>query len=194
MRLRILALPIAAVVIAGLVMWKQHWLETHRQKAGAIPGQLGPAPSFVLLDQHGNPAKLERYLGRTRVVLFFTGSPKNVETQPEVQQLAELGETLKRLDAQPIVVTPATPFAIREAEKRRGSGFPFPVVTDIGKEQILPAHRLWGRMDAEGEEPLAGLFLIDRAGRVAYEAGHPRPERDPAATLRRLGAGEWPGS
>ena len=36
-------------------------------------------------------------------------------------------------------------------------------------------HRHWGRLDAIGEQPLKGVFLIDRKGQVAYVGPIPKP-------------------
>jgi hypothetical protein len=95
---------------------------------------------------------------------------------------------------QVIVVTAATPFAVRETEKLRGATYPFPVLTDIDHKQPapLPVHRQWGRYDEARQSARDGLFLIDRAGRTAFQDGKPQPVGDAHDILNQLAAGDWP--
>lgn len=196
MRRRVLILPIAAAIITGLAVWRTNWQATHRQQRPlAAPRETGPAPTFVLHDQTGAVVKFERYIGRTRLLVLFTGEATELHENRLLSLVADQGAALAGDGVQVIVVTAATPFAVRDSQKRRGNPFPFPVLTDIDPKQPIPfpAHRQWARYDEQRQTPLEGLFLVGRSGLTTLSHGHPVPEPDPGAALRRLGSGEWPG-
>jgi peroxiredoxin len=195
MRRRILILPIAAAVITGLVIWRTNWQSTHRQdRPSAPPRETGPAPTFVLHDQTGAVVKFERYIGRTRLLVLFTGEDTELHENRLLSLVADQGASLAGEGIQVIVVTAATPFAVRDSQKRLGKHFPFPVLTDIDPKRPIPfpVHQQWARYDAQRQSPLRGLFLVGRSGLTTTSHGHPVPEPDPGATLRRLASREWP--
>jgi hypothetical protein len=196
MRRRVLILPISAVVIIGLVVWRTNWQTTHRQLRPVVaPRETGPAPTFVLHDQTGAVVKFERYIGRTRLLVLFTGESTELHENRLLSLVADQGAALSDDGIQVIVVTAATPFAVRDSQKRLGKPFPFPVLTDIDPKQPIPfpAHRKWARYDAQRQSPLEGLFLVGRSGLTTTSNGNPVPEPDPGATLRQLASREWPG-
>jgi peroxiredoxin len=197
MRVRVLLLAVIALLIAGVSWWRIEWQKTHRQRPPvALPQDLRPADpfKFVLYDQTTRLTKLEAYLGRTRLLLLFTGAETDLAKVALLNTLADIQPTLAAAGIQPMVITAAPPSIIRDAQKRRGKPYPFPVLSDIDAQQPrpFPVHHLWGRIDSSGEGPIPGLFLIDRAGRVATNLGIPQPVDDPNATLRLLAAGEAP--
>ena len=94
MKYRILILPVAAAVIIGLVVWR---MNRHPQGVGsrATPTAVRHlAPRFELYDQNSQLVKFERYLGRTRLLLLFTGDTPAAELMatrirvPDSQKLA----------------------------------------------------------------------------------------------------------
>ncbi len=200
---RLLILPLAALLIASLVIWRLEQEQARRNRPRPVPvlKNLKPAPSFLLTTQSGGRAKLAAYLGRTRVVLVFTGGQ-----QGELNQSAELAAIARDQPAiagggaQVVVVTPAPPQEVRQVQAAREQPFPFPVLSDIDPQLGVPtpAHQIWGLADAPGNPPRAGLFLIDRAGYTEFTADRegvrsmPRPVTDVDETLRRLAKGEWP--
>ncbi|MBX3442616.1 MAG: hypothetical protein KF774_09415 [Planctomyces sp.] len=198
MKGRILVLPIAAALIAGVSLWRIEWQKTHRQRPPIeLPADVRTveALKFTLNDQTGRATKLDAYLGRTRLVLLFPGEGRNLERSASLATLADIQPALAATGIQALVVTPALSSEVRSAQSRRGSPFPFPVLTDIILQDPtpLPAHRLWGRFDEDRGVPLAGLFLIGRAGETAFANGRPRPVSDIQAVFRQLAAKEWPG-
>jgi len=197
MRPRVLLLPIVAILIAGVSYWRIEWQKTHRQQRPvAAPRELRSAEpfKFLLYDQTTRLTKLEAYLGRTKLLLLFTGAEADLQKIPLLNALADSQPALAAAGIQPIVITAAPPSIVRDAQKRRGNPYPFPVLSDIDPMQPrpFPVHHLWGRVDMNGEHPLTGMFLIDRAGQTATNLGLPQPLDDPGAAIRQLSAGEWP--
>lgn len=197
MRRRVLILPIVALILTGVSWWRIEWQKTHRQRRPvAAPQELRPADpfKFLLYDQSTRLTKLEAYLGRTTLLLLFTGAETDLQTVALLNDLADSQPALASAGIQPMVITAAAPSVIRDAQKRRGKAYPFPVLADIDPQQPrpFPVHHLWGRIDSSGGEPIPGLFLIDRAGRIATNVGLPRPYSDPRAAIRLLAAGENP--
>ncbi|MCC7168758.1 MAG: redoxin domain-containing protein, partial [Rhodospirillales bacterium] len=145
---RILVLPFAAAVIAGLVWVGEHTQLLQQQRASnterARPRRL--APRIELYDQNSQLVKFERYLGRTRMIVVFFDGEQGADRDPWLTQLRDHIEQVKVAQVQVVGIGLATPYANREAEKR-SQDFPFPVLSDIGKNIPAPAHTLWGRFD-----------------------------------------------
>ena len=199
---RLVILVVAASVITGLVIWRLDQEKTRRQRPRpvAVLKNLRPAPSFLLTTQTGGRAKLAAYLGRTKVVLLFTGAMTPLAENRDLQAVIAAQSGIAGSGAQLVVVTPAPPQEVRKLQDERGKPFAFPILSDIDPEKGIPtpAHQIWGLVDAPGEPPRAGLFLIDRAGFTEFSPDHetapgrPVPVRDFQETVRRLTIGEWP--
>ena len=93
--------------------------------------------------------------------------------------------------AQVIGIGMATPYANRQAGER-SSKFPFPILSDIGRDRPAPAHTAWGRFDPDSGTFLTGLFLVDRSGMVEIDSRGYVPASDPAAIVKSLCEGKWP--
>jgi peroxiredoxin len=140
------------------------------------------------------------YLGRTKVVLFFTGAETPLADNPELSRVAAAQPGIAGAGAQLVVVTTAPPQEVRKLQQERGSPFPFQVLSDIDPEHGVPtpAHQIWGLRPNTDEPPKAGLFLIDRAGYTEFTPdregipGRPAPVQDFDGTLRKLEKGDWP--
>jgi peroxiredoxin len=50
--------------------------------------------------------------------------------------------------------------------------YPFPLLSDVD----LSVHQAWGRYDEQRRLPLAGAFLVDRKGQVAWSRAMDGPE------------------
>ncbi len=198
---RILLLPVAAAVITGLVAWRLHQETIRRQRPRpvALPRNLGPAPSFLLVNQSGGKAKLEAYLGRTRLVLYFTGGDRSLADDQLLVTLATSQPAIASAGTQVLVVTPAPPQEVRLVQNRRGKPFPFPVLSDIDTHAGIPtpAHQLWASWMLR--IPPANRALPDRPRRVHRDhRGNLRrnvatvPVGDPGAVIQRLAGGDWP--
>ena len=192
MKPRVLVLPIAAVVILALVVYRIQREERRPEAGPPIERQL--APNIVLSNQSNQLVKLDAYLGRTRVVLVFFDGAQGADRDPLLVQLVEQHDALEAAGVQVIAVSTATRFVNRQAAVRMGSRFPFPLLTDIDLTGPLPApaHQAWGLFDPVSNQTATGLFLIDRDGTVRFESGRPRPVSDAEAAVEVLIEGGWP--
>ena len=191
-RYRILVLPFAPVVISGLV-WLGERIQLVQQRATyterARPKRL--APRIELYDQNSQLVKFERYLGRTQMVVVFFDGEKGADADPWLTLLRDHFEQVKSAGVQAIGISLATPYANREAEQRTKE-FPFPLLSDIGKDLPAPAHTLWNMFDRETGAFSTGVFLVDRSGMVETEAGKFKPVNNPQAVVQSLCTGKWP--
>jgi peroxiredoxin len=195
-RYRVLVLPFAAAVIAGLVIWRMQQEQRSRAQqssAGQSPQMM--APSFVLTDNHRHMVKLSGYLGRTKLILVFFDGSKPAHDNPIVAWLRDNHDALKKLDVQPLAVSTASPFAVEKSEELAGKKFPFPILMDVDPAGYMPtpAHQQWG-LTIEGQPEMlrTGLFLIDRMGRVQSWQGRPLAISQPDKTLAEILHGDWP--
>lgn len=193
---RLILLLTAGLLILGLVLFREHQLAEWKVSAPpvtAAPREL--APRFMVADQHRHVVKFERFLGRQRVVLLFFDAQQGAHQDPRLLALAEHADQLKRSGIEIVAISDATPYANLEAGKKRGSDFPFPLLTDIDLRipATSPVHRLYGLYDERKEVSLNGMFLVARDGTVPVGPnGKPLPVADESETLRQLIAGKWP--
>lgn len=180
-------------MIAGLV-----WLGYHNQRLQErTPTSERPrtsrrlAPRIELYDQKSQLVKFERYLGRTKMVVVFFDGETGADADPWLTQLRDHHDAVKVAGVQVIGIGLATPYANREAEKR-SQDFPFPLLSDIGKDTPAPAHTRWGRFDPSDGTFHTGVFLVDRSGMVETQAGKLKPVSDPQTAVKALCAGRWP--
>jgi peroxiredoxin len=190
MKPRILVLPIAAVVIAALVVWR------YQREPSAGSQQVTPdatrmlAPRFALYDQQSQLVKFERYLGRTEILVVFFDEAVPLDENLLLNRLRREHAALEASGLQVVAISQATPHTIRQAEQRSGAEFPFPVLTDIDMQTPIPVpvHRLWGLADDHSGVVRSGVFHVDRRGMVAYDSAYPAPLDDPQRFLgERMG-------
>ncbi|MFM9965953.1 MAG: peroxiredoxin family protein [Planctomycetaceae bacterium] len=173
---RILVLPVAAIIIAGLVAWKIR--QPPQARTTALLAERRPAPKFMGLDSQNQLVKLERYLGRHEILLIFFDGEAGADHDPILLRVRQRFEELQRRGVKVIGVSAAIPQFNRQAAERAGP-FPFPLLSD--PEYYM--HRIWGRYDENRLQPQTGAFWIDRAGQVAWSGQSPRPEPDLEAIL-----------
>ena len=149
------------------------------------------APRIALYDQKSQLVKFERYLGRTKLVVVFFDGETGADADPWLTQLRDHHNQVQAAGVQVIGIGLATPYANREAEKR-SRDFPFPLLSDIGKDTPAPAHTKWGRFDPSDGTFQTGVFLVDRSGMVETQAGKFQPDSDPQAAVKALCDGQWP--
>jgi peroxiredoxin len=169
MRPRILVLPIAAVFIVGLVVFKTTRPPQARQNGVAVERR--PAPAFPALDSQNKLFKLDAYLGRHEILLIFFDGEAGADHDPVLSRVRQCLNDLKRRDMKVVAVSAALPQHNRQATARAGD-FGFPLLSD----PEFQIHRKWGRYDEDQERPLTGVFVIDRAGQVAWSGKAARPE------------------
>ena len=185
MHRRVLILPLAAVVIAGLCAWKLSRLddEERRHRTAVRPPAMRSAPAFELYDDHkpSQIVRLKSYLGRHRILVVFFDGQAGADRSPVLLRLKREFESLKRADVKVFAVSDALPQQNRPAGERVG-GFPFPLLTDLTGR----VHEDWGLAGTKTGELRQGVFLIDRAGNVAWEKNAPQPSADADALLTHL--------
>ena len=124
------------------------------------------------------------------VVVFFDGD-QGADRDPWLTQLRDHHAQVESAGVQVVAIGMATPYANRQAGER-STGFPFPILSDIGRDVPAPAHTAWGRFDPDRGEFLTGIFLIDRSGMVEIDSRGYCPVRDPQQVVAELCAGRWP--
>jgi hypothetical protein len=145
MRYRILVLPVAALVIIGLVIYKSNrtYRELTPEERTAVQTQR-PAPQFALHDQKSQLFRLARY--------------------PQLQILKEGISRLTAHGEKVIAISAATPFANRNAFAR-GGDFPFHILSDPD----YSVQTQWGCM-TPGDPPkmVPAVFVVDRVGIIHW--------------------------
>ena len=167
-RPRILVLPLAAAVIAGLVAFKL--TRPPQSLVGIEAQQSRPAPVFKALDSQNQLIKIERYIGRHEILLVFFDGDAGADHDPILRRIRDGFDVLRRRGIQVLAVSAALPQHNRKAAERVGP-FPFPLLSD--PEFLI--HKLWGRLSEDEQQTRTGVFLIDRAGQVAWSSKHPQP-------------------
>lgn len=175
-RARILVLPIAAIIIVGLVTWKIR--QPPQARNSAVFAERRPAHKSIGLDSHNQLVKLERYLGRHEILLIFFDGEAGADHDPVLLRVRQRFDELQRRGVKIIGVSAAIPQLNRQAAERAGP-FPFPLLSD--PEFFI--HRMWGRYDEDQLQTRTGTFWIDRAGQVAWSGNFPRPVPDLEAIL-----------
>ena len=168
-RVRILTLPIAAMIIVGLVVWKSRQPPQARSSAALIERR--PAPKFMGLDSNNQLVKIERYLGRHEILLIFFDGEAGADHDPVLMRVRQRFDELNRRGVKVVGVSAAIPQFNRQAAERSGP-FPFPLLSD----PEFYMHRMWGRYDEDQLRTQTGVFWIDRAGLVAWSRNSPLPE------------------
>lgn len=182
MSTRLLFLPVAAMLIAGLCAYKLTREYDDSELAAVRAGTLRPAPRLEvndprsrLVDSENRLFRFESYLGRHRMLVVFFDGEAGADRDPVLARLRRDYAELASRNIKVVAVSPALPQENRRAAEVSGE-FPFPLVTDLPPDYRL--HRGWGRFDERENSPLQGVFLIDRAGRVAWADDKPEPAVD----------------
>lgn len=163
MRLRILVLPLAAAVIAGLVWHKLQ--QDHRRSPGTPDGQIArmQAPPIEAIDAENSITRLKSFLGRHNLLVMFFDGEAGAGADKTLQHLKQHSAELKAADYHVIAISSALP------QQNRKTEFPplFHLLTDPAP--IWKVHREWGSgcFDEEAGSPRQAVFHIDRAGNVA---------------------------
>ena len=162
---RILILPLSAAIIAGLVWYKarQPPVEPSATASAALR-QRRPAQPFKLHDQRSQPFRLERYLGRHKLLIVFFDPTRGAARNPQLQVLKAGHAQLTAHGEKVIAISSATPWANRESFKQGGE-YPFHVLSDAD----YSVETQWGVM-SNGDPPqvIPSAFVVDRAGVIHW--------------------------
>ena len=142
-----------------------------------------PAPTFQLLDQHGNERTLEEFAGRPVLLYFY---PKAL-TPGCTTQSCELRDVKDQIDdAQIVGVSPDPPERQARFDEKHGLGFPLLADTE---HAMAEAYGVWGEKKLYGRSYLGVIrsaFLIDREGRIAAAFPKISPKDTPKKLLGSL--------
>lgn len=179
-RRRILVLPAALAVILGSVVYKL--TRTYPDISESVEDRVdvGPAKPFSAYDSHNKTVRLGAYLGRHRIILVFFDGDAGIGSDVALRELRQNYKRLRSSGVIVLAISTALPQSNRKEFEKTGR-FPFSALSDPG----LVVHELWGRVDADGK-PVSGLFIIDRAGNVAWQDGKPKPVDNAEATVLRI--------
>jgi peroxiredoxin len=183
MKSRVLMLPLAAIAISGLCLFRVN--RPSRPSVASADVGRRPAPRFELYDQHSRLVRFDqRFASRQTTVLVFF----NPRTNAGMSQLRELASLSGRLHQNGIAVVGVSPLLPQEHRRLavKGREIPFVLLSDFD----LSVHKLWNRLDARGAAPVPGVFLVDRAGHVPFDAAGPAPAASLAAVLAELNLNE----
>lgn len=173
---RILILPAAALIIAALVFYKTN--QPVQELSSATSEAMlrrQPARSFKLHDQASQPLRLDRYLGRHKLLIVFFDPTGGAATNPQLQILKTGFAQLTAHGEKVIAISNATPYANRESFKRApdyrahaGSQtdyFPFHLLSDADYSVAVE----WGCMTKD-DPPVVNpsAFVVDRAGVINW--------------------------
>jgi peroxiredoxin len=195
---RIVILPLAAVVIAGLVVYRLNRGERPSppvpKSASVRETHTAPPLAIPLADQHKHLVKLERYYGRAPIVIVFFDKDAGADKDPYLTQLRDCFDQLDADGVEVVGISRASSFENQQAEERAGKPFPFPILSDIHPEGHSPApiSIQFGLFDVPTQSTRTAVFLIDRAGQISWDGAAPRPVSDPAAAIDALCRGQWP--
>jgi thioredoxin-dependent peroxiredoxin len=124
-----------------------------------------PAPSFTLLDQHGDTVRLEEYRGRKVLVYFYPEADtpgcttQSCDLRDHRQDLAALG-----LDV--VGISPDAPPKQLAFDRKYGLGFPLLADED---HAVADAWGTWVEKEHDGRTYwgiLRSSFLVDEEGRI----------------------------
>lgn len=180
MRLRTLFLPAAAILLTAVVYYAETRPPVPRVPQVAARGPASRAPDLQGLDSRNDFFRLQRYLGRTALLVVFFDRAAGAQADPTLRFLRDHEAQVRRAGLQIVAVSSALP------QENRAAGYPdsFEFVTDV--EPIYEAHRRWGCFDEQTDRPVAAAFHIDRAGNVAKKNDLPVPLISPRDDIARL--------
>jgi peroxiredoxin len=174
---RLIPVLLAGCVIATLCAWR---VSANRQDgynaAVGTPQVWRPAPRFESLDAHNQMFRLERYLGRHRVLVIFVPGRRDA-VESAIRQLRQHLERLERQDVKIAVLSQALPQQNREWLEGLETRF-IPVLTDLQGE-------IAARWGVQGLAE-AAVFVVDRKGDVVWSDGVPQPAGELAVVLDQL--------
>jgi len=184
---RLLWLMGAALVIAGLCLWRYYRTDGPRLFVMADV-KIGEAPPFELPDQNTHLVKIERYRSRQSVIVVFFDGTAPPQDNRTLVWLRDNSPELKSVGYEVLGISAANPAVIRESEQSMGQPWPFPILSDMNPRspELLPAHKSWGRFDVQTQTPLTGTFIVNQAGYTPFDNGHPQPLADPLPVLKAL--------
>ncbi|MBD3674880.1 MAG: redoxin domain-containing protein [Planctomycetaceae bacterium] len=186
---RLYVILFAGVLIAGVCVWKVTRTYPPQPRAEDLIFKQ-PAPQIPpLYNQESKMVRFDAYLSRHDIFVVFYDGTDGVQNSDIMQFLKQREEQLDRQGAKVFGISGALPQqnigtteVIEQDGKRinKRNTFPFPLLTDLG----FAVHQNWGRYDPDSNQPLPGLFFVDRAGNVDFKNRKPLPIEHPREFIR----------
>lgn len=164
MRKILLVIPLALIVIGGLVAYKL----TRPPPTVAFPTPEAllaarPAPLFQLYDQHSQIVRLAGFLGRHKIVIAFFDGTHGLDESELLRRLRDGFPKIYETKAKLFAISALRPAEHRQGAEREAS-FPFPMLSDLD----YYVHRQWGAYNPDREQPREAVFIVDRGGVVRH--------------------------
>jgi peroxiredoxin Q/BCP len=144
------------------------------------------APSFTLLDQHGETVRLEGFRGR-KVLVYFYPEADTPGCTTQSCSLRDHRQDLGSLDVEVIGISPDEPDKQLAFDRKYSLGFPLLSDPDHSVAQAWGAwgpKKLYGR---EYEGIIRSSFLVDEGGRIERAWYKVKPEATVPNALEALG-------
>lgn len=159
-------LPLAAILIATAVGFKlQQPKSSFLLPPGDLPSSQRMAPRRgELYDSKNRVVRVQAYLGRHKLLVFFFNGTPGADKSPLVTGLAERYADLATEDVKTFAVCGERTVEMRKAIER-GGPWPFPLLSDITYQM----HREWGAYSTTEDRPVEAVFVVDRRGVIVRE-------------------------
>lgn len=159
--------PVAAVVITLLVVYRLNRPEPVRTQELSPVVVARPLPLFQLYDEQSQLVRVQRYVGRHKLlIVFFDGSrgPDQSELLLALKKgfrpIYDTGAVVLAIGAlRPSDLRP--PPTDRGERTERAEPFPFPLLADFPVPEV---HQKLGAWDEASGEPREAVVVVDRAG------------------------------
>jgi len=176
MRKVLLVPPIAAVVIAALVVYRLNRPESVRTQLTLPPVVARPMPLFQLYDEQSQLVRVQRYVGRHKMLLVFFDGSKGPDHSELLLSLRREFLAIHKAGAIVLAIAAVRPSELRPQPNERGERveraepFPFTLLADF---PVAEVHRQFGAWDDATDEPREAVVIVDRAGiiRMIHPAG-----------------------
>jgi peroxiredoxin len=170
MRKILLAIPVSAVVIAGLVWYR---IQRPPQVVAHTPvaATMRAAPLFQLYDEQSQIVRLARYIGRHRLLLVFFDGTQGPDHSELLLDLRRNFLPIHESGAIVLAISGLRPSELRPAPNERGERtardepFPFGMLADINNFEV---HRQYGAFDDTTNRPREAVFVVDRTGVIRH--------------------------
>ena len=161
-RFAVLTIVSSAIVVCGLVAWKS----TRRYQSPPAPESVlvRQAPLFQLHDQAMNALRIQRYIGRHKLLVAFLDATNGVDRSDLALSLRQHWKAMERTGGIVLGITAARPAENREAIDRSGE-WPFVLLSDLNDFEV---HRQWGAFDDQAGRPREAVVVVDRSGLIRF--------------------------
>lgn len=186
---RLLVVVFAGVLIAGACAWRVTRVDPPQPKAEDLIFEQ-PAPTIPpLFNQESRMVRFESYLSRHDIFVVFYDGTDGVDKSEMMMFLKNRKAALDRKGAKVFGISGALPqqnigtTQVNDEEGERinkRETFPFPLLTDLG----FAVHQNWGRYVLEDNQPLPGVFFVNRAGNVDFQNNKPKPIENPREYIK----------